>query len=1210
MARARIAVLAAMLIVLLLGGSAAPVVVPRLTTVPVAAVGWPPSTGLLVAEIVTGGASASDEYIELTNASQGPLDLAGLEVVYVTSTGATVTRKVGWTTATLLEPGRHVLLANSLGVYAALADLQYTGGLAATGGSIVLRATGGTAVDAVGWGDATNTFVEGTVAGAPAAGTSIERRPGGSGGNVQDTNDNGTDFVGNGSPLPQNAVASPVPGPGASPTPTVMPTTSPTPTITPSASPTPTRTPGPTASPAPTPSPTPVPTPTPTNAPTATPTATPTPSPLATPTPTPSATPTAAPTLTPSPTAPSPSASPTVVPTPTPEAILTIEAARALLDEAPARIGGTLTTALGSLESGRSGFVQDETGGIAIYLDAAFVSPLPAGSTIRVTGVLDTRYGQRTLRAAAADIEIVGSADLPEPLAVSTGEASEPLEGLRLELAGTVTEAPAALSDGLGITVDDGTGPVRVIAGSDALGSLLVIKGDDVIARGPLGQRDSSGAGTSGYRLHATLAGELERVAPPSPTPTPTASATPGANPTPSPSAGASTTPSPSPTPAVSPTPVPTTSPSPPTGNPPLSIANAKRVPVGQQARTRGVVVAEAGRLGTPRVLAIGDVTGGIAVRVPDGVTLPPRGAVLEIEAVMADPYGQLELRPTASGITMIGTAAVPTPLAITAGEAGEATEGRLARVRGTITTAATKATSGDITLSIDGADGASLRLVADASAALDVSILRKGATATFVGIVGQRASRKGVLDGYRLWIRDRADITSVTQPSPSSSATPKPTRSGGAGAGATSVVSIATAKTRDGGSVTIEGVLTTTVTLLDASGRRAVVEDRTAAIEAYLPQADGRLRIGTRVRLTGTVGKAWGAPRLKVTDVRVLGTGSVSPAALRGTPTAALEWRLVRVTGTIADVKRNGDRWTADLVTSGSAKVALAGVAGSGIAGTTLAEGRSATVTGIVKRPYPTATDRRFAVVPRRTSDIALGAPSAARAGAGAAEASAPASPGSSSASSPAGGTVPDVDLRDLGAHLGARVRVGGLVTSLEADGFRLDDGTTVGRVVLGDGATSLLEVLAVGDALNATGVPEQRDELVLVIADAADVELVAELAALALDPAGAEPSPSEDTDRAVLAASLERGIGIDPASAGLGTLGLVAALSVAATLARRHRAQRVLRRRIVARLEAIAGHDGGRSRSTPASPGPDRAAPVPVDTFESRILRRDPPG
>ena len=134
----------------------------------VAAVAWPTST-LLLSEIVTGGASASDEFAELTNVGSSAVDLAGLEVAYVTSTGGTITRKATWPASTILEPGRHLLIANSTGIYAATADATYSGGFAATGGSIVLRPIGGTPIDAVGWGDATNAFVEGSAAAAPPA---------------------------------------------------------------------------------------------------------------------------------------------------------------------------------------------------------------------------------------------------------------------------------------------------------------------------------------------------------------------------------------------------------------------------------------------------------------------------------------------------------------------------------------------------------------------------------------------------------------------------------------------------------------------------------------------------------------------------------------------------------------------------------------------------------------------------------------------------------------------------------------------------------------------------------------------------------------------------------------------------------------------------------------------------------------------------------
>ena len=57
------------------------------------------------------------------------------------------------------------------------------------------------------------------------------------------------------------------------------------------------------------------------------------------------------------------------------------------------------------------------------------------------------------------------------------------------------------------------------------------------------------------------------------------------------------------------------------------------------------------------------------------------------------------------------------------------------------------------------------------------------------------------------------------------------------------------------------------------------------------------------------------------------------------------------------------------------AARLPIVGIDRSGIASTALVEGRAATVTGIVKRAYPTSTDQRLAIVPRTTSDITLGA-------------------------------------------------------------------------------------------------------------------------------------------------------------------------------------------------------------------------------------------
>ena len=63
--------------------------------------------------------------------------------------------------------------------------------MAATGGSVALRIQGATtAIDAVGWGTAASTWLEGAPAAAPPAGASLERLPGGSAGSTIDTDNN------------------------------------------------------------------------------------------------------------------------------------------------------------------------------------------------------------------------------------------------------------------------------------------------------------------------------------------------------------------------------------------------------------------------------------------------------------------------------------------------------------------------------------------------------------------------------------------------------------------------------------------------------------------------------------------------------------------------------------------------------------------------------------------------------------------------------------------------------------------------------------------------------------------------------------------------------------------------------------------------------------------------------------------------------------
>ena len=80
---------------------------------------------LVISEVVTGGTSASDELIEVYNPTPSSLPLEGLELIYVTASGATISRRASWELgAPSLGPGRHLLVANELGIYAPIADAE------------------------------------------------------------------------------------------------------------------------------------------------------------------------------------------------------------------------------------------------------------------------------------------------------------------------------------------------------------------------------------------------------------------------------------------------------------------------------------------------------------------------------------------------------------------------------------------------------------------------------------------------------------------------------------------------------------------------------------------------------------------------------------------------------------------------------------------------------------------------------------------------------------------------------------------------------------------------------------------------------------------------------------------------------------------------------------------------------------------------------
>jgi hypothetical protein len=1114
---------------------------PIVTLARAASVVWPPST-LVLSEVQTGGASASDEFVEIANQGGGPVDLVGLEVVYATSSGSTVTRKGTWASSTILDAGKRILVVNGAGSYVAMGDATYTGGFAATGGALALRVVGGSVVDAVGWGDATNAFVEGTAAPAPPAGSSLERRPGGAAGNGTDSNDNAADWIVSAAPGPQNLGAAPIPDPGT--------------------------TPGPSATPIPTATATP--TPTPIGTPSLEPTPSPTPSPSDTPAPTLEPTPSPGPTASPTP---EPTPSPTPIPTPTP---ISIAAARALPDGATATVSGVLTTDLGALESGRTAFLQDESGGIAIYLDAAVVKPLAAGTAVIAVGIVDERYAQRTLRVTESELTQLGLSGLPTPITSTTAAASEPLEGRVVTVNAPIVGAPESLADGTAVSVDDGSGALRVIVTPTALGGRELAVGSSVTATGPLGQRDSTGTGASGYRLYVTRAEDLSIAAPPTPTPAPTPSPTPDPTPTPIPSA--SPAPSPSPSPSAPPSPSPAGS----------TIAAARAVPVGSIVTVRGIVTAEAGRLGTPALFAIGDATGGIVVRLPSGVAGPARGRIIDVRGALAEPYGQLEIRPAAASDLVVGaTAVLPALVDLPPSGPDETSEGRLSRITGVVVVRPVKATSGDIGLTIETENGTHVRIMADASSGIATSSFDLHARYRITGIAGQRASKKGAPDGYRIWARDPNDIVLLAAaPSPSAGASAKPKSAGSAPA----AVSIAAALRTADRDVAIEAIVTAPASLLDTSGRRIVVQDSTAAVEILLPKDTKAPAIGTRIRAVGRIGTAYGAPRLRAASLDRRGSGTVpAPLRVNGPLSSTHTWRLVSIGGRVEGVHKLGGRWRAEIVV-GAARIVVIGQPGSGIPSTALAEGGTADIVGIVRPAYPSATDRRAAVLPRSSGDVksslatSSAASSSGQAGAGALGGSLT---GAASSMSAALAAAPDADLIDLASLVGQTVRVGGLVVELRPTGFTLDDGTAVGLVVLTGAAAEVLPLVEPDDAINVVGRVERVDdgELAVVVDDPAAIALGSSLDGLAV------PQPSvAATDDATAAASDVRVAGFGDAAdwlpgAGAGLAGLlgISLASVAVTVLRRRQVRRLMASRIAVRLATIGAPRGpGRDPTT----------------------------
>ena len=402
---------------------------------------WAPSGGAVLSEVATGGASASDEFVEIYNAGPAAIDLGGCDLAYVSASGSSAARRVLFAAPLPLAAGRHLLAANAAGAYAATADATYAGGLAGDGGTLLLRSPDGSVIDALSWGTASNAYAEGVAAPAPPDGSSLERRPGSPQGGWLDTNDNSADWLVRSDPNPQSLAAAPEPAPTQQPTlePSGEPTTEPS----------------------------------------------------------------GEPTIEPSPTTASepPASFGSASPDPTASAsgdIAAIAEVRLLLPGVRVHVAGTVTIAPGLMGPDLLLAMADSSGGIFVRLPSA--AGLRPGQPIEATGTLAAPYGQLEIRDLES-LSLGPQGEAPMPVAARLADVGEGLEGSLVSLEGIVESVQGA--DGrLVFEIGDGERSLRVLADPrTGIFKADVSRGQLVQVTGIVGQYATATGNLDGYKL-------------------------------------------------------------------------------------------------------------------------------------------------------------------------------------------------------------------------------------------------------------------------------------------------------------------------------------------------------------------------------------------------------------------------------------------------------------------------------------------------------------------------------------------------------------------------------------------------------------------------------------------------------------------------------------------------------------------------------------
>lgn len=167
---------------------------------------------IVISEVMAGIEGNNNfEFIELHNTNQEVLDLSGISLWYRLPTSDEDLLVYEWMDEKLVPGYGHYLLAREAVEIGILPNATFSQALNTNGGGLLLKDAEDRVIDSIGWGNAPQSFTEGTPAPGIENGKSLERFPGGDEGNFQDQGDNSKDFFLSGEPTPQNTGSPPTP---------------------------------------------------------------------------------------------------------------------------------------------------------------------------------------------------------------------------------------------------------------------------------------------------------------------------------------------------------------------------------------------------------------------------------------------------------------------------------------------------------------------------------------------------------------------------------------------------------------------------------------------------------------------------------------------------------------------------------------------------------------------------------------------------------------------------------------------------------------------------------------------------------------------------------------------------------------------------------------------------------------------------------------